>query len=109
MFASVVEMLIKKASQDKRYGQLTRTNRYSNNNIQASTVTHPFEDETLLGPRTKSLPPSRSNQVTRSQMHVAPPQQEQPLVTPPPPQQEQPPVPASSSSDIPVLRRCVLL
>ena len=99
-------MLIKKASQDARYGQLTRSNRYSNNSIHASSVTHPFEDDTLMVPRTKSLPPSRSNQVNNRGcviVNVVPAaQQEQPS---PPPQQEQPP--ASGSGDI--LRRCVIL
>lgn len=94
-------MLIKKATEDKRYGQLTNTNR-SNNSIQASSITHPFEDETPGVPRTKSLPSSRSTQITRS--HVAPPR-EQPIATPPPPQQDQPP--ASNSGEI--FRRCVLL
>ena len=98
-------MLIKKASQDARYGQLTRSNHYSNNSIHASSVTHPFEDDTLMVPRTKSLPTSRNNQVNRGYVivNVAPAvQQEQPS---PSPRQEQPP--ASGSGDI--LRRCVIL
>ena len=91
-------MLIKKASEDSRYGQVTRTDHYNSKSIQASTVTHPFEDEELMVPRTKSLPPSRSNQIVRS-----PPQS----ILSPQAQQEPQPGTASNSGDN--ARRCVIL
>lgn len=100
MLESLVEMLIKKASQDEGYGQLTRANHCSSNSIQASTVTHPFEDELL--PRTKSLPTARNNLVsTRSSVAPAPRQDHDQSRAPPPPQQDQ--VPSNAT------RRCVIL
>lgn len=94
-------MLIKKATKDERFGQL-KTDRGSINSIQA----HSFEDETPGVPRSKSLPSSRNNQITKS--HIPPlPHREQSTHSIATPQQGQ--SPASNSSETFRRTRCVLL